>query len=283
MFISPVLIFAVMAMLTLCVGTGLVLAVRLRRMARRRAAAERLQHGAQEKASALTRRLRLASHDVRSVGMTLHGHADHFAAEGHDDAAGIAAAAADLLDLADDLHDLTMEAAAPRVLRVESVPLGEVVDEAVAAVAATILPGQRNWRILPDLRPVLLAADPRALRHALTRVLSDAVRNTRHDDWIDIGGQVVDGGFALTVADEGRGGLMPEANPARRDSRGIGLRLTLARALVEAHGGRMAVESFAGVGSRVSLVFPMASPVPAPTRPSRSYAAPAPAGGFDGR
>src|SRR5881394_1028550 len=112
MFVSPGLTAMVLTVLTLCVGAACVLAVQLRRVVR---------------ACAVVDRLRLASHDVRGVGMTLHGHADHLTAEGHDDAAGIAAAAADLLDLADDLHDLTMEAAAPRVLRVESVPLGDVV------------------------------------------------------------------------------------------------------------------------------------------------------------
>ncbi len=38
------------------------------------------------------------------------------------------------------------------MLRLAPVQLGPVVDEAVAAVSATILPGRRNWRILPDIR-----------------------------------------------------------------------------------------------------------------------------------
>jgi signal transduction histidine kinase len=224
----------------------------------------------------------LAAHDARGVGMNLHGHADHLTAEGHGDAAGIAAAAADLIDMADDLHDLALDVAAPRILRMAPLLLGPVVDEAVAAVSAAILPGQRNWRILPDLRPVELVADPRALRHALTRVLADAVRSTRHDDWIDITGHAREASYVLAVADEGRGGLTPGVVPRGADSRGIGLRLALARALVEAHGGRMEVESLTGVGSRVSLVFPRPEGGPA-SRPSRSYAASLPAGGCDGR
>ncbi len=123
-------------------------------------------------------------------------------------------------------------------------------------------------------------ADARALRHALTRVLADAVRNTRHDDWIDVTARVQDGWFVLVVADEGRGGLTPGAVPEGADSRGIGLRLALARSLVEAHGGRMEVESRAGVGSRVSLVFPAEAPS---IRPSRSYVGRQPAGGYAGR
>lgn len=281
MLVSPAVLLAVSVAFVALLAWSAGLAIRGRRLCGARLRADLLRRQALERADALTRRLRLSSHDVRGIGMNLHGHADHLAAEGHGHAAGIAVAAADMLDLADELHDLTMEPAPAHFLRVEAVTLGDMVDGAVAAVAASILPGRRNWRILPGLRPVQIAADARALRHALTRVLADAVRNSRHDDWIDIGGQMRDGGFGLVVGDEGRGGLMPGA--VRRDSRGISLRLTLARALVEAHGGRMEVESFAGVGSRVTLVFPVGAAGPGPSRPSRSCGAPAPAGGCGGR
>ncbi len=278
---SSLLVVVLTAALVLVGCAAIVLGAWLRRAVAARAAAERLRQAAHERAAALSRRLCLAAHDVRGVGMNLHGHADHLTAEAHEAAPGIAAGAADLIDLADDLHDLTMDVASTRMLALATVQLGPVVDEAVAAVAATILPGRRNWRILPDLRPVELVADARALRHALTRVLADAVRNTRHDDWIDIAGRVQEGWFVLVVADEGRGGLTPGAVPAGADSRGIGLRLALARSLVEAHGGRMEVESLAGVGSRVSLVFPCEADAPV-SRRSRSYAAPQRAGGFAG-
>jgi signal transduction histidine kinase len=255
-----------------------------RRYTRALRAVRRMLRAAQDSQAVLTRRLRLTAHDVRGLGMTLHGHADHLAAEAHSDTPGIATCAADLLDMADSLHDLAMDPAAPRVLRVESLILGETVDEAIAAVGNTILPGRRNWRVQPDLRPIALSGDRRAVRHALIRVLTDAVRNTRHDDWIDVGGEHLAGGFALVVADEGNGSLTPEQRTKPQDSRGIGLRLALARALMEAHGGSMEVESFAGVGSRVSLVFPAARlEGPGLSPPSHSCGAPARAAGAAGR
>lgn len=283
------MLFVTVAILIVLAASACALAalgVGLRRTRRELAVAEHGARRAEDRACVLVRRLRLATHDIRGLGMTLHGHADHLAAAAHGTADGIAAGAADLLDLADQLQELTTDPAAPRVISLERMALGQVADEAVAAVSSAILPAQRNWRIQPGLRGMVLTADRRALRHALTRVLADAVRNTRHDDWIDIGGRLDADGVALSVADEGHGSLTPEARPVRQDSRGIGLRLTLARTLVEAHGGRMEVESFAGIGSRVTMVLPEAGALPKAgpvSPPSRSYGVPAPAGGYADR
>ena len=293
MYLGPALLVLAFAAAVALAVACLALVLRFTRQGRELAAAHHLRRLAISGEQSLIRRLRLAAHDIRGVGMTLHGHADHLAAEAHADAAGIAGSAADLLDLADDLQDLTMDSAAPRTLREETMTLGKVVDEAIAAVSATILPGRRNWRVQPDLRPIPLRADRRALRHAISRVLADAVRNTRHDDWIDVSaesykdGPHEDGphedGLALIIADEGKGSLTPEEDATRQDSRGIGLRLALARALIEAHGGRMEVLAAAGVGSRVCLIFPASRLDTALSRPSHSYVAPAPAAGSAGQ
>jgi signal transduction histidine kinase len=218
----------------------------------------------------------LAAHDLRGIGMSLHGHADHLIATSHDQAAGIATAAADLLDMADDLQDHTVQAGDARVLREEQVALSAALGDAIATVSIGIGPGRRNWRISADLDDIALRFDPRALRHMLSRVLADAVRNTRQDDWIDISldtaGAAED--LVMVIADEGAGSATPEAGrPVARDSRGIGLRLTLARALMAAHGGRVEVEASAGVGTRVSLVFPASRVRRVPVASSRKFAA----------
>jgi len=98
----------------------------------------------------------------------------------------------------------------------------------------------------------------------LTRVLTNAARFTRHQDWIDITVERQDGkrqeaGLVLVIADEGIG--LPAAPPPGAaappgNSRGVGLGLTLARSLMHAHGGSLQVESHARVGTRVSLTWP---------------------------
>jgi signal transduction histidine kinase len=234
---------------------------------------------AQEAERRATRLLRLTSHELRGIGMTLQGHADCLAdpsrseqsgpdlsrlrahAHAHAHAASIAAAAAQALGLADELQDHAFPVLAPRVLREEVVDLTVLLAEAVAMTAGSLGPARRNWRSAAAPSPVLLWADRRALRHVLARVLTDAVRNTVHDDWIDLSLRPHHDGLILAVQDEGGGfatpgQAIPGFAPAGADSRGIGLRLTLARGLVEAHGGRLEVEALAQVGCRVSLIFP---------------------------
>ena len=164
-------------------------------------------------------------------------------------------AAADLFDMADDLHDQTLQPGTTHVLAEEQVDLTAVVNDAIANVTAAMGPGRRNWRIGKDLSSTLLRADRRAMRHVLTRVLGNAVRMTRHNDWIEISLQPHPDGLALVVEDEGAGTAAPEQGQrTSRDSRGIGMRLSLARALMEAHGGRVEVAAKTGVGTRVSLI-----------------------------
>ena len=135
MFVAPV--FASIAFALLLAGSLAiaVLCLRVRRLSRAVNGARNLHRQVLDAEEMLIRRMRLAAHDVRGVGMTLHGHADHLVTAGHPDAAGIATGAADLLDLADDLQDHTMPGATVRVLREETLPLGDALDDAIAAVA----------------------------------------------------------------------------------------------------------------------------------------------------
>jgi len=262
--------------LLVALAVGVAQTLRLRRMQRAQANTLKLRDAAQEAEQAVTRHLRLAEHDLRSIGMSLHGHAEQLAVDGQPSAAGVAAAASDLFDMADDLHDQTLQSNAGHSLTDEQVDLTAVVNDAIANVTAAIGPGRRNWRIAKDLSTTSISADRRAMRHVLTRVLGNAVRMTRYNDWIEVALQPHPDGLALVVEDEGAGIAAPEPGAAggRRDSRGIGMRLSLARALMEAHGGRVEVAARTGVGSRVSLVFPATRVRQSSIRPSRSYAVP---------
>ena len=212
-------------------------------------------------AAATERLLRLATNDFRAPALALLSHADQLSGGCADPArhgGAIAAIAEQLLGVADTLQDHALPGAQAPALRRESLCVGEVLADAIASVSGALEPGCRHWRVSPDLDGRKLFADRRALNQILLRVLTNAVRLSRHDDWIDICCIASPGGLTLVVADEGNGlvGLDPPWSEDQPDNRGLGLGLSLARSLVAAHGGTLTVESTAHVGARVTLHFP---------------------------
>jgi signal transduction histidine kinase len=104
----------------------------------------------------------------------------------------------------------------------------------------------------------------------LTNLVSNAVKYSPEGGTIRIGGRAEEGRAIVYVSDQGIG-IPPEEqqrifdrfyrvdNRLRRDTQGSGLGLFLSRAIVEAHGGRIWVESQVGRGSRFSFTLPLAS------------------------
>jgi two-component system cell cycle sensor histidine kinase PleC len=209
-----------------------------------------------------TRILRLSSDELRQPSMVLLSHADKIrlsgweGAEQHSDA--ISALATRFLDLADDMQDHAVSAAEPRVLRDEVIMMGPLIDEAITAVSVMLGPTRRNWQVQPKLRELSLWADRRAIRQILRRVLANGARFSADGDWIDIGVEEMPDGVAVVIEDEGAGLTASDTLSISPifDSRGIGLGLSLSRALMHAHGGRLTVVSAPRVGTRYALVFP---------------------------
>ena len=192
--------------------------------------------------------------------MTLQGHVEDCASRCTEPPvqAGLAAALRELVGLTDDLQDQIAPPSAPHGLSLAQVPLELAVRDAIAAVATALAPAQRGWRLDPGLAGCTLEVDRRALSQVLQRVLGNAARHSRAGDWIEIGLEPRDEGLALVVEDEGTGLCAPDrpAQAGQPESRGFGLGLALARRLMEAHGGSLAMQAVARVGTRVVLRFP---------------------------
>ncbi len=203
------------------------------------------------------RLLRLAISDQRAIALTLFGHAESGLPAG----AALTGLAQQLLSLANEMADETESADAPRRLSEEVLGLLPAVEFAVAQVASHLGPSRRAWRIDPALEQAHLLADRRALNQVLVNVLTAAASATRNGDWIELSAQADPSGLLLVVQDEGVGLPLPRAAAGASggrsaETRGIGMRLTLARSLMQAHGGSLAVESAERVGTRVQLAFP---------------------------
>lgn len=101
-------------------------------------------------------------------------------------------------------------------------------------------------------------ADPDRVLQVLSNLVGNAVKFTPVGGRITIHAESRVGSLRLTVADTGAGipadqlphifGRLWQAN--RSDTRGIGLGLTIAKAIVEAHGQQIGVESKLGEGTR---------------------------------
>jgi signal transduction histidine kinase len=198
------------------------------------------------------RLLRLTANDQRNVALALFGHAQ--TTEPPD--AELAGLARRLLDMSEDLTQQTETPDATRRLQEEEVHLKAVIEFAMAQVAAHLGPGRRTWRLSPDLENVKLLADKRAMNQVLVNVLSGAAAATRNDDWIELSCEQDESAWSLIVQDEGIGLPLGPNESSRDESRGIGLRLTLARSLMQAHAGTLTVESAERIGTRVRLSFP---------------------------
>jgi signal transduction histidine kinase len=150
----------------------------------------------------------------------------------------------------------------PAHLRPEPVDAAALVE---GTVAATRLRGAEIRLELGDGLPAL-RGDPVRLRQALANLLDNALAHAPPGTpvVVSVRGRP-DGRIELSVADAGEG-IAPERQDAifeagvRFDDRpGQGVGLAVARAVADAHGGRIEVESVPGAGATFRLVLPPAA------------------------
>jgi two-component system, OmpR family, sensor histidine kinase MtrB len=120
---------------------------------------------------------------------------------------------------------------------------------------------------LPD-DPVMVRCDPLRIEQVVTNLLTNAVKYSPESSDVEVVLKCDAGTAVIAVADRGLG--MTEADrvrvfePFRRGQNvaniaGIGLGLSVARKIVEAHGGTIGVESETGAGSVFSVRLPLMS------------------------
>jgi two-component system, OmpR family, sensor histidine kinase BaeS len=114
----------------------------------------------------------------------------------------------------------------------------------------------------PD-RAVYSDVDPDAIRRVVVNLLENAWRYTPHGE---VSVSITADPTAITVEDTGSGipaADLPKigqrfyrADAARAgDTGGVGLGLAICQAIMEAHGGRLEIQSEVGKGTRVRAIF----------------------------
>ena len=121
-----------------------------------------------------------------------------------------------------------------------------------------------------SLTPVFINADKSLIKQTTRILIDNAMKYTPPGKQITISVSSTEGYARLTVQDEGIG-IAPEAVPQiferffrtdesrARATGGTGLGLSIAKWITERHGGHMEVLSRQDIGTRISILFPVAS------------------------
>jgi len=172
--------------------------------------------------------------------------------------------------LVDDLFELAQIDAGVLRLQIERASLSDLISDTLASYQpraerqGVALVGE----VADDVDPVLI--DAARIQRVLRNLLENALRHTPAGGTIVLCSRREGDAVAVEVADDGEG-IAPDdlprvfersfrGDPARTrpggdEPAGAGLGLTIARGLVEAHGGRIRVESALGRGTRLRFTL----------------------------
>ena len=178
--------------------------------------------------------------------------------------------AARLARLTDDLLKLARIEAGKLEVAFQPVAIAELLE---ACSATTLLKSSRKQisftvKVPPGLPAIL--GDPGLLHDVLQNLLDNAIQYTPEEGQIEVSATAEAREAVITVSDTGIG--IPIADQERiferfyrvdaarsREAGGTGLGLSIAKHIVEAHGGRLWVESAVGRGSKFSFSVPLAA------------------------
>jgi two-component system cell cycle sensor histidine kinase PleC len=180
-----------------------------------------------------------------------------------------------LLNLINDLLDLSKIEAGKFELQEDDCDLVEIIESAVHVVAERAVKAEVTVEQHLGALP-LVRADYRRVKQILLNLLSNAIKFTPAGGSIRISAGIgAAGGATLIVADSGIG-IPPHQldtvlepfsqveNIMTRTHAGTGLGLPLCKSLIEMHGGTLTLESEVGSGTTVTIMFPKDRSLAAP-------------------
>lgn len=156
-------------------------------------------------------------------------------------------------------------------LEFEDTDVGRVVQQTLDSIR--IIAEDRGVRLhnaVPAVGPII-RSDERRLRQVVRNLVENAVQFSGAGTSVEVSAEQHNGELCLQVRDQGPG-IAPEMierlftrfyqveNTARRERGGVGLGLYITRMIVEAHGGRIEVESRVGEGSTFQAILPVGQP-----------------------
>ena len=179
-----------------------------------------------------------------------------------------------LVRLVDDLLEVSRITRGKVELRKEPVELARIVATAVETSRPLIEAARHQLAVIIASEPLMLEADPVRLSQVISNLLNNAAKYTEDGGQIWLAALAERGEAVISVRDTGSGiprEMLPRVfdmfaqldGTLRRAQGGLGIGLTLAKTLVEMHGGRIDVSSDgAGRGSEFTIRLPLVALVP---------------------
>ncbi|MEI8394307.1 MAG: PAS domain S-box protein [Rhodospirillaceae bacterium] len=173
-----------------------------------------------------------------------------------------------LLELINDLLDMSKLDAGLYQLYEEPLDLREIVDYSISTLRNKAIEGMITLDNRLDRDLPVINGERRALQQVLHNTLSNAIKFTRAGGHVTVeGGETPEGGCKLIIRDTGIGieaeALTRVLEPFQqadmtisRKFGGTGLGLPISRNLVALHGGTLSLESEVGVGTAVIITLP---------------------------
>ncbi len=175
-------------------------------------------------------------------------------------------AAGQMRRLIEDLLDLARIQAGQLHIHPEPQELNHLLDQATELFTPIASNKGLSLQLQRPSGPIPLVVDPPRLMQVLSNLVGNAVKFTPEGGQITVSGEPSDRDVVFGVSDTGPG-IPPEqvdrifdryfqADRANQSREGLGLGLSIARGIVEAHGGRIWAESEPGRGTRVFFTVP---------------------------
>ena len=216
--------------------------------------------------------LAMASHELRTPVTAIKGHAQLMRRQGRYSAGAVDTIVAQADQLGRLIDDLLL-ASQLEAERLELRP-AEVDLVAEARAAARLGAEGPAIRVEAPAGPLIVWADRQRLGQVFANLLTNAVKYSPEGGEIVLRVSALAGEARVAVIDRGVG-IPPEALPhlfsrfyrvaaTAERTQGLGLGLYITRRIVEAHGGRIDVESELGRGSTFTVTLPVPPAPPAP-------------------